>query len=179
MKSINLENISIRALAEFIGKHLSKHGIDVVLVGGACVSIYTKNKYLSDDLDFITYETNKKIKFALKEIGFEYDRKKYYVHPECKFFLEFLTPPVAVGNEPIQTFNEISSSFGQIKILSPTDCVKDRLAAYIHWDDKQSLEQAIMVTRDQIVDVNEIKRWAKKEVNGNKKITEFLKNLEV
>ena len=73
--------------------------------------------------------------------------------------------------------NTISSNFGQIKILSPTDCVKDRLAAYIYWDDKQSLEQAIMVTRDQIVDIDEIKRWAKEEVNG-KKIIDFLRKIE-
>lgn len=174
MKTIDFKNISIKALAEFVGKHLSKHDIDTVLVGGACVSIYTKNRYISGDLDFITYESIKKIKFALKEIGFEYDQRKYFVHPECEFFLEFLTPPIAIGNEPVHTFNKISSSFGEIKILSPTDCVKDRLAAFIHWDDKESLEQAIMVTKNQIVDIDEIKRWAKTEVNG-KKITEFLK----
>ena len=31
-----------------------------------------------------------------------------------------------------------------LKLLSPTDCVKDRLAAYYHWNDRQSLEQAIL-----------------------------------
>ena len=28
-------------------------------------------------------------------------------------------------------------------LLSPTDCVKDRLAAFYHWKDQQSLEPAI------------------------------------
>ena len=29
--------------------------------------------------------------------------------------------------------------------MTPTDSVKDRLAAYYHWNDQQALEQAIMV----------------------------------
>lgn len=168
MEKIDLKNITIKELAEMIGTHLSSHNISVVLVGGACVSIYSENQYMSYDLDLITHESNRKIKVALEEIGFMYDKKKYYCHPDCKYFLEFLAPPVAIGNQPVHNFNTISSDSGSIKILTPTDCVKDRLAAYIHWDDKESLEQAIMVAASQTIDIKEIKRWAKTELNGDK-----------
>ncbi len=178
MKNINLKKITIKDLAKIIGAQLSKHGIEAVLVGGACVSIYSENKYISYDLDFITYESNKKIKTALKEIGFEYDKKKYYIHPDCEYFLEFLAPPIAIGNQPIQNFNTISSNLGSIKILTPTDCVKDRLAAYIHWDDKESLEQAIIVAKVQKIDVNKIKKWAQEEFNGEK-IKDFIEKLSI
>ena len=30
--------------------------------------------------------------------------------------------------------------------LTPTDAVKDRLAAFFHWSDRQSLEQALATT---------------------------------
>jgi hypothetical protein len=50
-----------------------------------------------------------------------------------------------------------------LKLLSPTDCIKDRLAAYYHWNDRQSLEQAILLYRSNEVDLKEIRRWSKIE----------------
>jgi len=49
------KSITIKELAAFISRSLDKKGIDAILVGGACVSIYTKNKYQSFDLDFVTH----------------------------------------------------------------------------------------------------------------------------
>jgi hypothetical protein len=50
-------------------------------------------------------------------------------------------------------------SNGDIK----SDSVKDRLAAYYHWGDRQCLEQAIMVAKDQDINLEEVRRWSKKE----------------
>lgn len=49
---IEYSNIDIKTLACFVYELLKKNGIDVVLVGGACVSIYSHNRYQSYDLDF-------------------------------------------------------------------------------------------------------------------------------
>ena len=40
-------------LAAFVESHLRERGIEVVLSGGACVSIYSNGKYVSSDLDLI------------------------------------------------------------------------------------------------------------------------------
>jgi hypothetical protein len=45
--------MSLAELAAYVCSHLRKHGIRVVLSGGACVSIYTQNRYQSYDLDFV------------------------------------------------------------------------------------------------------------------------------
>jgi hypothetical protein len=45
-------------------------------------------------------------------------------------------------------------------LLSPTACVKDRLAAYYHWGDMQCLEQTLLVVRTADVDLREIRRWS-------------------
>ena len=55
-----------------------------------------------------------------------------------------------------------------LKLLSPTDCVKDRLAAYYHWNDRPSLEQAVLVCQNQSVDLDEVERWSKSEGKGDK-----------
>ena len=39
----------------------------------------------------------------------------------------------------------------------------DRLAAYYHWNDQQSLIQALMIVKGHVVDYTEIKEWSKKE----------------
>ncbi len=40
-------------LAAYVCTHLRDEGIDVVLSGGGCVSLYTLGQYVSYDLDFI------------------------------------------------------------------------------------------------------------------------------
>jgi len=41
--------------------------------------------------------------------------------------------------------------------------VKDRLAAFYHWKDQQSLEQAILIARDHNIDIEEVRRWSANE----------------
>ncbi len=48
-----VKDMTIGELGAYICSYLEDNGIRVVLSGGACVSIYTDNKYLSEDLDFI------------------------------------------------------------------------------------------------------------------------------
>ena len=130
---MKIKNLSLKDLAIFLSDYLSKRGIETVLSGGACVSIYTKNKYLSYDLDFVllSYIERKKI--------------------------------TSVGEEPVGKITEIKKGNRVLKLLSPTDCVKDRLAAFYFWNDKQSLEQAILVSLDNDIDRGEINRWSLKE----------------
>ncbi len=55
-------------LACLIYETLKSKGINAVLVGGACVSIYSQNRYQSSDPDFATYEELKPIEKALKTL---------------------------------------------------------------------------------------------------------------
>jgi hypothetical protein len=59
---IDWKTIGIKELAALVSEKLRKGGVDSILVGGACVSIYTKNKYQSFDLDFVTHAAIKEVK---------------------------------------------------------------------------------------------------------------------
>jgi len=61
---------------------------------------------------------------------------------------------------------------GKVTLLTPTDCVKDRLAAYYDWSDPQSLAQALLVAGSQKINIRNIELWSKKE----NKIEEFFIN---
>lgn len=127
-------------LAAYVQTHLREKGITVILSGGASVAIYTSNKYVSADVDLIdvySIERNKIIK-AMEEIGFR-EKNRYFVHPDTKHIIEFPPGPLSVGEESITDINEIKYSTGILRVISPTDCVKDRLAGYYFWNDQQSL----------------------------------------
>ncbi|MFH1258701.1 MAG: hypothetical protein ABII74_02620 [Elusimicrobiota bacterium] len=166
MTKVDFKTIKIEELADLVSKELNNNNIIAVLVGGACVSIYTKNKYQSLDLDYVSPDSTEKIEKVLIRLGFIREGKfRHYVNSKCPFYIEFPPGPVAIGKEfPITKFSKI----GSIVLLNATDCVKDRLAAFFHWNDEQSLEQSLLVANAQKVDLAEIKRWAINEQEEEK-----------
>jgi len=159
-----VKDMTMGELGAFVSDHLEKHGVKVTLTGGACVCIYSDNRYQSYDLDFIEEMPpgRKRLSEILAAIGFK-EKKRYFRHPETEFFLEFPSGPLSVGGEPMGEIVSKKYSTGILRMISPTDCVKDRLVAFYHWDDRQSLEQALMVARAQEVDLLEIRRWSERE----------------
>ena len=158
------KNQSLPDLAAVICDACTRNGIDIVLSGGACVSIYTENKYESFDLDFVllSHVRRKMIRPVLEALGFREDGR-HYRHPDTPYIVEFLSPPLSVGGEPVREIHEIRRGKMILRLLSPTDCVKDRLAAFYHWNDRPSLDQALMVCKDILVDLREIRRWSMNE----------------
>jgi len=159
---VDFSNPDLKELASLIYETLRSNGINSVLVGGACVSIYSHNQYQSYDLDFATYEEMKPIEKALVKIGFK-RKGRQFSHDQCPYLIDFVNPPISVGHEAIHQFHTVNTSFGSLQLLSPTDCVKDRLASFFHWGDVQGLEQALMVAENHSIDLQELKHWAKKE----------------
>lgn len=172
MTQIDWAKLDIRQAAAAVYSHLAKNGLDAVLVGGACVSIYSRNRYQSLDLDFIPNASEKQIKNALAEIGFVQAGGRHFDHPQCRYFVEFISPPVAVGAEIIRKFNVIDTPAGRLKLLTPTDCLKDRLAAYVHWKDRQSFEQAKLVAKGNRINWKSVAKWAAGE-HATAELAEF------
>jgi hypothetical protein len=166
MKSIG--RMTQAELAAYVQSHLRTKGITVVLSGGAAVAIYTANKYVSADIDLVdvNFVTRKKLIEAMKEIGLS-EKNHYFIHPETSQIIEFPPGPLSVGEEPVKRINELKFSTGILRVISATDCVKDRLAAYYFWNDIQSLTQAVLVAENSRVNISEIKRWSR--TTGNLK----------
>jgi hypothetical protein len=169
-----IKNMSQSELAAYIQDSLQEAGIQVVLSGGSAVSFYSSNKYVSKDLDLIntSFARRSKIKSVLEKIGFQ-ERGRYFVNPETQFFAEFPDGPLSVGDEPVKEIRKFELATGTLQIVSPTDCVKDRLCAFYFWNDQQGLAQAVLVVKSQKVDFKEIKRWSKAE--GREKEYEVFK----
>lgn len=129
-----------------------------VLVGGAVVSIYSDGRYVSDDLDFVTWSSERRYRPLLEALGF-HKRGSWWTHPDTDFLVQFVNPPVMVGNKHVRTPARLDTREGELAILSPLDCVLDRLAWHLDRGDAQTLAQAIDVARAHDVPVAEIERW--------------------
>jgi len=151
-------------LAAFVCAHLHASGIDTVLTGGACVSIYTRNRYESMDLDFVNVAEAPlaKIEAALLGIGFV-PEGRIYINKKVSYSIDILNPPLSIGGEKIAVTSTIRVGKLDLELLTPTDSVRDRLAAFYFWNDLQALEQALMVARDNDVDLDLVKKWSRKE----------------
>ena len=158
-----IAQMSMEELAAFVCEALEKEGIETVLSGGCCVELYSKGRYTSDDIDLIDRYNggHRKIKQIMEKLGFqEYKMKRYFVHEDTDLFIEFPRGPLGVGDAPVQEVSTRETETGTLKLLTPTDCIKDRLAAYYHWDDEQSLDQAIWVACENEFDMKSIEHWS-------------------
>ena len=160
---ISIGQMSRAALGAFIQEHLRANGIDMVLSGGACVSIYSNGKYVSMDLDMIHTSLlapkRSLIRELMNELGFA-EQGRYFRHEKTEIFVEFPKGPPAVGEEPVKEIIDRREVTGILRILSPTDCVKDRLTWFYHDNDHQCLEQAVLVSQENTIDLDEIQRWS-------------------
>ncbi len=159
-----IRNMSQVELAAYIQDSLLVEGIKVVLSGGSAVSFYSSDKYVSKDLDLINilFAKRRNIKSVMEKLGFQ-EQGRYFINPATSVFVEFPDGPLSVGEESVKEVSEFELATGTPRVVSATDCVKDRLCAFYFWNDQQGLAQAVLVANDQIVDLKEIMRWSKTE----------------
>ncbi len=176
----NVGEMSRAELAALVQERLRDMGIDEILSGGSCVSIYTDEQYVSMDLDMIHTSLlapgHNIIKDALQELGFS-EEGRHFKHPESEYIVEFPPGPPSVGEEPVRQIDEHRESTGILRLLSPTECVKDRLASYFYFHDEQCLEQAALVAQENRVDLDEVGRWSRNE-DQDDKFRQFIKLIE-
>jgi len=137
---------SIVELAAIVATHLSECGIEVVLVGGLAVEIYSDNIYLTKDIDLIdvSYQRPAELHKAMAAIDFE-KKGRIFVNRTTDITVEFPSGPISVGDELVTNTTVVKTPAGEIPVLLVGDVIKDRMAAYFHWQDKPSLVQALAV----------------------------------
>ncbi len=164
MNSPNWKKCTEEELWKFVGFYLAEAGVESVLVGGAVVAIYSKGAFKSGDLDFVTQSgTQEKVREVLEALGFK-KTSRHYEHPECQhLFIEFPIGPLSIGDDYKIKPNEVNVEGKTIKIFSPTDCVRDRLASYIHFNARECLDQAVLVAQNKPVNLKKIEEWCKSE----------------
>ncbi|OIO05724.1 MAG: hypothetical protein AUJ52_13235 [Elusimicrobia bacterium CG1_02_63_36] len=168
---------SVRALAAVVVRALAEEGVEAVLTGGAVVSLYTNNAYESKDLDFVCAAGRERVERAMASIGFRREGRSF-VREGIPFTVEFPTGPLALGEHVgVRPAGRLRVGATLIRLLSPAQCVMDRLAWFFHNRDRQCLDQAVAVASSQAVSLDAIRRWARGE-NDEEGWTVFLEALK-
>ncbi|WP_411824642.1 hypothetical protein [Leptospira sp. 'Mane'] len=179
MKEPDWSEVNEEDLWKFVGWHLANKGIQSVLVGGAVVAIYSKGAYRSGDLDLVEPLLSRAadIKAVMESIGFN-KVNRHYVHPKCKhLYIEFVSAPVSIGDDYKIVPDEKEFKGKILKILSPTDCIKDRLASYLHFKARECLDQAVLVAKTQKFDLEKVREWCLNEAGNGKDVFDEFTNL--
>jgi hypothetical protein len=157
---------SLQEVAAIISQALVAHGVDATLSGGAAVSIYTDNRYQSHDLDFVSTVGINTLARVVNKLGFVVTpSRRLFAHPESQWLLEFPSGPLGFGNRVVDTssLQTLETPYGPLRVIPPTLCAMDRLAAFVHWRDRQCLEQAIWVAQSHAIDWDDLRSWANQE----------------
>jgi hypothetical protein len=157
---------SLQELAAIVSQTLEKAGISATLSGGGAVSLYSDNQYSSLDLDFVTSERNAVIAKAMEPLGFRYEAgTREFLHPDSDYYVEFPPGPLAFGETVVSNEDAamLQTQFGPLRIVTPTQSVMDRLAAYVAWHDNQAFDQAVLVAGRQPIDWPALRKWSEGE----------------
>ena len=162
---------------------LEKHGMSGILTGGSAAALYAPQVYMSRDADFILEADDplSNVAIALASIGFGRDGKsRIFVHPSCEFSVDFPKGPLAVGGEYVRETTVLEHEDVRLRILTPTDCIRDRLAHFYFWSDYTALNAAVGVAAQHIseVDIDLLRAWTERESPALlEKFAEFAKRL--
>ena len=174
------EQTSVLELATLVSQALEDAGVSATLSGGGAISIYTENEYTSKDLDFVCSERREKLVEVLEPLGFGLaSDRRHFAHPDTALYLEFPLGPLAFGNRQVSQRDvpTMESNWGSLRVITPTMCVMDRLAAFWHWNDRQSWDQALMVARRHDLDYEDLIAYAKDEGADKSDIDKLLQEV--
>ena len=175
----------VTELAAIVSEALEAAGIVATLSGGSAVSAYTENRYESADLDFVTTALLDELEPVLETLGFIHTgspRLSVFEHPASRWYLEFPPAPLSFGGTYVNASDcaELPTPAGNLRIITATHSVMDRLIAAASWHDAAALEQALLVATHQSdkIDWTEIDTWVAAEgIATSREVTEFYRAL--
>jgi len=163
---MDLSRLAIADLGALICTRLREAGVPVTLSGGACAEIYSGGVYVTGDLDLVVNHFwlpyGQTIERVMRSLGFS-KSGRVYACPTVAYTVEFPPGPLEIGEECHVAGVERKCTTGTLSLLSAVDCVKDRLAGYFYGNDAQCLEQAVLVCRNNDVDLDAVRAWAANE----------------
>lgn len=158
-------DVTLEELAFIVCTTLEQNGILAVLTGGGAATVYAPNTNQSSDIDFVlSYSSTvpHSSPQPLLDLGFVQEGD-HYKHDQTPFTIDFPSGPLAIGNELVHQWETLRRGELLLHLLSPTDCVRDRLAWFYFYDDQSALTQALAVAQSQPIDQDAVEKWSRAE----------------
>lgn len=129
----------IRVAGVITGYVKEAYDIDLIVVGGLSVEIYTEGGYTTQDIDFVGVN-HEKIMQALSDLGFRREGRNS-IHDELKVFVE--VPDSVLKDADEYYLRNVTTEDGfELSVIGVEDIIKDRLMSYIHHQELREREWA-------------------------------------
>ena len=160
----SFRGLGLKEAAATIFARLDRNGHEPILAGQACAAIYGGGGIRSHALEFVIRDfTAQQINALMAELGFALKEMRTYANPACPFEVIIAPTPLTVGDDVVADARVIKTSGGPLRMLTPTDCVRQRLSMFYRWGDRAALAEAVQVAKRQPVDLDLVKRWSEWE----------------
>jgi hypothetical protein len=140
---MNLDGWSLAEVAAAVEAQLRAYGMSVAVVGGSAITIHVPQVYTSHDIDLAvtTGINHRRIGEALAGLGFKsYGRS--YANETTPYTIDIVADTPYVDQRPIHDFDRVQTIRGDVTVLKLQDAIADRIAAFLYWQDSQSLDVA-------------------------------------
>jgi hypothetical protein len=140
---MNVQGLSLTEIAALVSEHLRTRGFEVVVVGGSAVTIHAPQVYTSHDIDLaVTSGARRRaLQKALEEIDFQASGRGF-AHPDTPYTVDFVAETPSIDQHVITDFIEVRTPLGSVRTYRLEDALADRIAAFVHWNDRESLNVA-------------------------------------
>ena len=147
---MSLKGASLTEVAAEASRALASAGIPVAVVGGSAVTVHAPDVYTSKDIDFAALRgtTRRAFAEAVAPLGFTASGRDF-VHDDTPYTLDLVTDTPYIDQRPVTTFVTVKTRRGPITVYRFEDAIADRIAAFLHWGDLESLEVAERALRAQ------------------------------
>lgn len=161
LRTKSFTDMPLSQAAAIICEYLHEQGFDPVLTGRACAAIYSNATADPAVLDFVVRDfTIEEMRDALKDLGFTNTGHRTFANKTFTSELFLVPHPVVVGDDVVRDLHIMRTHKGDLRMLTPTDCVRQRLSMYYRWNEDGALEDAVRVAKRHEVDLELIRRWS-------------------
>lgn len=150
----SLKGLTLTEVAAVVAEHLKTQSIDVAIVGGSAITSHVPYVYTSQDIDFAnpSEDSLRTLGEALKPVGFE-KSGRVFMHPDTIYTVDFVADTPLIDARPIYNFVAIETNHGTVMVYSLEDAIADRVVAFLHWSDSESLdvaERTVIAARERL-----------------------------
>jgi len=172
------EGLIISQVAAIISGCMDEEGYDPVLTGRSCAAIYAGSSIHPKTLDFVARDfTIEEVAKTMAGVGFLDSGHRTFSNKYCPYEVLLMPYPVRVGDDVVSDAKVMRTAKGSLKLLTPTDCVRQRLSMFYRWNDRDALDDALKVASKHEIDMELLRRWSDWEW-ANDHYEEFLELLK-
>jgi hypothetical protein len=138
--------------------------LDVVVVGGSAIEVYTKGAYVSADIDLVG--PREALARTLLRRGFEHESRVWF-HRGWRLTLDLVGPRYNGRSDRTQ---RVETPYGPVRLAGPEDLIVKRMISAAYWKIPDDFNQAVLLA----VRLRDVLDWAYLEEQSRRELVSQL-----